>query len=63
MKEKTCSTCRHVDEYFGDCCHPDFGGTQELESAAENCIRQNYKYWEEKKIIGDVPERSNGSHC
>jgi hypothetical protein len=46
--EKSYSTCRFADEYFGDCCHPN-GGVSQLVKAVEQCIRKDYAWWEPSK--------------
>ena len=49
-EKKDCSTCTYLDEYFGDCCHPEGGGAKNLQPAMDNCLAShNWKWWEGKK--------------
>ena len=43
--EKSCKTCQHLDEYFGDCCHPDGQGCLDPRPAMENCLDKDRAWW------------------
>ncbi len=50
--EVGCETCRFLDEYFGDCCHPKGGGAKDIQPSMDNCGEDhNYAWWEPKHSI------------
>ena len=47
---KRCRTWCYLDEFFGDCCHPDSGGAIDIAPSLNNCGKShNYAWWKEKK--------------
>lgn len=49
--KKSCGTCKYLDEYFGDCCHPDGEGCLDVFPSIENCFNKNYAWYEERKTV------------
>jgi len=47
--EKSCGTCRHIDEYFGDCCHPDGKGCLDPRPAIIHCLENGHAWWKPKR--------------
>lgn len=48
--EKNCSTCQFLDEWFGDCCHPDSGGCEDLGPALNNCGEKTIMHGGKKEL-------------
>lgn len=47
---KDCKSCRFLDEYFGDCCHPDGGGAKDPQPSMDNCLEEHdWNWWREKR--------------
>lgn len=46
---RDCGNCQHLDEVFGDCCHPSSGGCLDLRPARDNCTEANDMAWWKKK--------------
>jgi hypothetical protein len=42
---KSCSNCRFVDTYFGDCCYPKGGSCKDLIPSIRNCLDKNLAWW------------------
>lgn len=47
--KKDCSTCKHLDEVFGDCCHPDSDGSFSVTKALYGCYKKDFAWWEARK--------------
>ncbi len=46
-----CDTCQFLDEYFGDCCHPDGGGSIDYQPSLDICLNNNYHWWQLKRSL------------
>ena len=56
--EKVCSTCKFLDDYFGDCCHPKGGGCKDVRKSMEGCLNQNMKWWRpDRKTLEEEEKR------
>jgi hypothetical protein len=57
--KRGCGTCQHIDEWAGDCCHPESGGAVDIHIAIRECVDPVRKWWEPnyaiRKILNKEP--------
>lgn len=42
---KSCSNCKNLDEYFGDCCAPQKNKPLDFVESSEQCTDKDWAWW------------------